>query len=67
VGFLFPNVPAPLGADGFGCSEMCAGVEPARDDRPARELWSFAREIGENRLRHILRQVRIAVQLSQRC
>ena len=45
---------------------MRAGVKPASQCAAARERCGLAREVGENRLRHVLRQVRVAVDLPQR-
>ena len=65
LGFLFMGVPAAFRPHGFGGGEMRAGVKPAGQDRTMRQDRRFAREVGKNCLRHVLRQVRVAVDLSQ--
>ena len=45
---------------------MRAGVKPAGQDARRASGRGLAREVGENRLGHVLRQVRVAVDLPQR-
>ena len=50
---------------GFGSGEMRAGVEPTGQHLTLRECHRLSGEVGEYRLCHILRQVRVAVNLTQ--
>ena len=51
---------------GLGGGKMRAGVKPAGQRRAPRQRRRFAREVGENRLGHILGEVCVAVDLPQR-
>ncbi|MDB6058666.1 MAG: hypothetical protein JWO95_2510 [Verrucomicrobiales bacterium] len=65
MGFLFTRKLAALRADSFGGGKVCAGVKPTRESGAARERRSFTREICENGLRYVLREVGVAVGLPQ--
>lgn len=60
------RMPPSLRPHGFDRGEMGAGIKPAGQDRPAREGSGLPRERGKYRLRHILGQVRVAVDLPER-
>jgi hypothetical protein len=59
-------VAALFGAHGFGGSVVRAGVKPAGESLAANETCRLARKVRENQLRHVLCQVRVAIQLPQR-
>ena len=61
LGLLFMRPAARFSANGFGSGKMRTGVKPPRQDRAARKGAGFAGEVGENRLRDILRQVGVAI------
>ena len=64
--FFLPVAPAVFRSRDFRGGKMRAGVKPAGQRFAARERTGLAREVGEDGLRHILRQMRVAVDLPQR-
>ncbi len=65
-GLLLPHLPAALGPDRFRHGKPRGGVQPADHDFVSGERRGLAREIGENHLRDVLRQGRVAPRLAQR-
>ena len=66
VGLLFARAAALFGAPRLGGLEPGAGVQPTGQGSVASELGGFARQVGEDRLRHILGRRTIASNLAQR-
>ncbi len=56
----FPFLAAVFGAKGFQGGVASMAVQPAAEDGAVRERMSFAGEVGEDQLRHILGQMDIA-------
>ncbi len=66
MGLLFAMMTTLLAAHGLGGGEMSAGIKPADQGFAFRQGRGLAREIREDRLRHILREMRVAIHLPQR-
>ncbi len=62
----FTGLPATVRPNGLGCSETCTRVEPAGQHLTAANRSGLARQVGEDRLRHVLRQLFVSAHLPQR-
>jgi hypothetical protein len=63
----FVDVTAAFGPDGFAGGEVRACVKPACQDLTPRENCGFTSEVRENRLRHVLCHMCVAIDLPQCC
>src|SRR5581483_11425833 len=65
MGFLFAVLTASAQGQSFGGGISRGAVKPAGNDRPGTQRTGFARQNNENRLRNLLRQMRVT-NLAQR-
>ncbi len=62
----FADLTATMRPHGVGGGKPCARIEPTRQHSATAKRSGLARQVGEHRLRHVLRQLFIPAHLSQR-